>query len=736
MDVTLYKNDIQSEHNIVDKLMFLEWVTDPHDPVIADKLEYVLSILNTSTAWNVIQSITFRLYHGLMNYKYTLNILGDNTHDIVDLRQTIDDISYIPLVYTFTVNMALPSENLAGLITIASALTQRMLRITPDVTSYNFANNFRQLSLSPMYQGRPIYYNDATPTKALSFDFRIVIGYEVLTSSTLAPYALQLYLERYGKLDAEMITTAVDIYLVSTTAIGANIKERFSYILEGLISQNYFAVPLVSEYSDNITGIIKSNLYTEIAKQWKGYIKYQNNEVMVIRHDISYHISPDKWYQQSAESIIEGKLPEYVITGDWMNNYIIPFHSDRYLNIALHYPAKYAYILLGQRYPVLKTLLRQVKVLPDLAIMAPFFSHEQAEVYKQILVNLLGPTMDIDVVYRIKHVKTYEDGLALRWFYQQYYPDIKSLIVVYDANVYIITNVTDDRLIKENVPEDQELDQYKESLVSAFREYYGNCLQYTGQDLVDISLTSLQDLVPIIVGSGEQSICMYSKSFNRLEDFVNPVTGKVLPDEIVTLVQNLDMTWDGYYDIGPLVGLERSVPFRFVHKTEIGFPMVSMMSNFDKTGAQITSVLVDIFAESDVNTEDGVEISIHPLIILMLPEINSLVDDINTAVYTYSPSLQHNNDTINTVQDIDNVEIIKVQLTKLILSLWKCGWFLNIWATNWMMVTNTISYYPFIVNKILQRGQYSMVDGMRTISYLQFSDRQHCGGSKQKQINN
>ena len=297
-----------------------------------------------------------------------------------------------------------------------------------------------------------------------------------------------------------------------------------------------------------------------------------------IHSDIDFGTDPIRWYQESADAILDGRLPRYNILGDWIYyieklNPEVPLESGiriRSVEIIdrIKYYATIAYLELLSKENMLRTSIDSLDVLSDTSIIAEFGSYAHVVEYKKILNEMIDSVYDNRATpetrynflldYTVFRPSTFKKALILRWHLLNKYPDLFPLIVdrtpdplfeqpsseqIANSSEYdpdAMDNIDDTKyavIIKGyrngivNEPNSKELQIAEDDLIQQLRNYYEQCDILSEQSIQNfrkistkldqLTLEELISVIPITSPKSKKQICIYSPNeyrYNNTEE--------------------------------------------------------------------------------------------------------------------------------------------------------------------------------------------------------------------------
>ena len=176
------------------------------------------------------------------------------------------------------------------------------------------------------------------------------------------------------------------------------------------------------------------------------------------------------------------------------------------------------------------------------------------------------------------------------------------------------------------------------------------------------------------------------------------------------------MGYRGYFSVGLFNGLLDKAPTHYNVKPEIGTPVITIVTppDIDSTLKQkigeIFGIEVAFYRSNFVSVPKDPEHPVYrtPIDTIILDDTRLSEDpgiliwliDIILPLLSSEPESKEN------------------ELGKLIVDLWKCGWFLSDWATSLYLNSGKISQANFHLHPDLYRGGDSMIDGTRAFNIL------------------
>lgn len=715
-----------------DNIFQFKWVTDPYDINIEPIQKNIIQILN-SGIFDIISSYSIGLYQGLIESEYivklnfNINKIGfdnqildfdfDNPEKYV--QAIIGKIEMDPLTFTMNKDLKFDSNetNLKGALSIIKEYTSMKMNINVTNVEYSFmeSESGSFIVFTPYNKNNPIYINrDFISQITAGININILRGYHVLSSDPLCKLAIEIYIkEKISDLNLDSLRFYKNMYLykcnnkdkngnVVDYVVFQSIRDNLTLIIESLKSEGYFTLPFDS--NENYINEQNRYVYAEIAKMWRGkVIKFETETPMIIKSEIKFSsISAPIWYYNAMNSILDLKLPKYRIYDitdlRWQRTFKT---SVKEIKIRLSYTVIKAYASLILKYPILAPYFNNPKVYDDLSIEASFSSYEQVESYKELLRSEMYQDSHTILRYKLLSVNNLIDGIAVRWFFSQYRNDLKSLIIDNDDGIFVLL----DTQVTENIPsiDSNKISVLRENLENFLKSYLKICdplsiysdikqsdIKYSdieSSKINDLNLEQLLYLIPIF--EQDNAICISSKILDQMDVLINPLTGQLLDNKIISLYRNIEWGYKGYFTVGKLKGLLESPPIKYSIPIEIGESEINSIID-NKSQNQIFIIEIIFFNLNFINYNSDEKYS---YIFELDQNKTSNKKDINDEDYGVLVWLM--NLTFNDKLDNDKIE---KELKVLIDRLWKNSWFLSDWAISFYQKRQKMSRVDFIHN--------------------------------------
>jgi len=496
----------------------ITFVTDPDDPLVTPLLSKLIT-LNKDIQEEPLD-------RNLIRYSFPCS------EEIVEI---VNKISYQPITVTSN------NDNMSELIKI---LTERIIKTEISNVEITRFQNYYVYNPITIY-GTSVYENPSylyEYYKKVNMDY--LETYQVLSDDPIVKYIIF----------QNKIENVIFVDNVALIPIGSNINEIDHYtniVNETAIMIDNERKKGTFHYSIDIHNSENSKYAKELIKKWNIHILFESEDVLILKTDVDFGISPDLWLRNSVELTRNGQLPNITLYGDWQfktgGDYNDIYDKKWYRSI-IYYSSLIAYKRLD-----LKDITR-TRVNNDNSITLSLPSYDYMDKFKQFFLNIIENTEEMYA----EPCDSLEEGILKRYYVQSI--DDKSYPIIYKQ-------VYDDNTMEEvlifrspllnNYPPVFTFNINKEDIINKIREYYEKCHDnYEPVLLEEIKQMDLNQLLNLIEVTENGITYCYSKdTILNMVDRKNPMTRQPLSENILTKALLMDWSLRGIYDVGPLKGL-------------------------------------------------------------------------------------------------------------------------------------------------------------------------------------
>jgi len=644
----------------------ISWITNPFDPLITDKHEWLLSTLKQSGARIIVEN------------KFNMGIIAIFAKDVkfIDsdqenlIYQYIYDISYIPLVINATfskseidrINENTQSMYIKGIINILANVLNSQLNLSLDLnTELSRYITYEMISddINDFYiyqfifkdnLGNSIYIDSLRLSNLYTIlDINSKWGYTTIGNDPLLHYVIHNTPYHDKIVYDELGLFLLDVNLSTTIDV-----EALELDLYSLKRGNYF-------YIDNLYDK-KRNLIKEISLLWNINEVYYSPDWMVGIYkvdNVEFWPSASIWLDKAYQDIRDNLIPKF----RWRSKYATNLGYDNQSRARLMYALLRSYADLNN--PSLAIYITDVYVYSDLTMEARFVSHQQFTELSELVDSWLKS--DIHQTWLIKYVDSVEELLVNRYYYLQNNPNSLPLGIEFDDSIYFVY----DKPLYDSGVDNITHDQYsiiKSAIEDIFRIYY---------DLPDDNLVDMLDIIKLSSGTYD---------INDITLPVDPETMQPLTEEQLYDLTNHIYALYGYYplQIDGVPELNKSllnyVPKRVMIPLDFGELLIGQ---FEKT-------CITVY---DINFNLGSELYYYKL-------------------------LKTNGD-----YNID-------EIASLVHEVWKCGYFLSAWGSNYYNLTKTFSREAIYLYPYIKESVASPQDTNIALTYLKLINTSRCRKDK------
>lgn len=367
--------------------------------------------------------------------------------------------------------------------------------------------------------------------------------------------------------------------------------------------------------------------------------KYITGWILKIKFNTT--IYPLDWIMDSINRIKNGLLP--------LVKFNLNYTSTDFSKAKIFYGSVMSYYNLIKTYPHLSSAIFDIEIYNDLSVNVPLATIDQIYIYYEIYTDYLSVPSN----FKIYTAKDLSEAIRIRYTIQEEIPLSKTLI--YQDDIFYVISET--IITAENKKINEKIISEKE-IINKLKPYFSNCMPMT-----DVSLNELTNIIPLNINADKHGPPFYSCYPYELPN------DNTLSFKNAAKIENGNVGWRGFYDIGILKGLFNDIPFLEL---------------------------------KDVNNGEV--------------KINQVEDNL----YSIRVNFKNNNQlqlfSLKTKQNITNIEN---KLLNKIQTLWDKGYFMNLWSIMYH-INHEDDYHLIVNNPIFVQGQDSYQDGDKAITTIEF----------------
>lgn len=306
-------------------------------------------------------------------------------------------------------------------------------------------------------------------------------------------------------------------------------------------------------------------LWEEIASMW-GFIVEDNVSIdrLIVKAQDGFPWNLNDFFESAKRNIRLGKLIAVKITGDWQLKTLT--HKP-----LIMYAAHRAYLDYG--YPFISS----VRVNDDMSISAEFSTYNEYKKY----VKCFREYLDRSSNWSIIPCDNFVDAVIKRYEINDYNHN-QSLILFDKDSVYLVSDVS--------------LDNYtfvgrRNEFEAALRSFFNTCEQLYTTDGVDLDQMALEDMINIVYTNGRNILCFEKPLLDNIAYRDIPLEPILMSDTNIARYENLVYGLSGYFDFGPLKGINVKPPVRKI-KVPDGAIEVDFLRGYEEATIPVLEVKV------------------------------------------------------------------------------------------------------------------------------------------------
>lgn len=642
------------------------WITNPFDPLITNKHEWLLS---TFKDLNVTILTENKFNMGIIAV-FAKNVKFNNLEQENLVYNYIYDITYVPLVINATFSKSeidkidenKQSIYIRGIVSILANVVNTQFNLSYDLNTElsryityqkidDQINDFYIYQFTFVDNLENMIYVDPLRLSNLYTNININSkwGYNTIGNDPLLHYVIH-----NSPYHDQIIYDELGLFLLKadlSTIIDVDTLEVDLYSLK---RGNHFAITNLYDK--------KRNLIKEISLLWNINEVYYSPDWMVGIYkvdEVEFWPSSSIWLDRAYQDIEDNLVPKF----RWRSKYTADLDYDDESRARLMYVLLRSYADLNE--PDLAIYITDLYVYPDLTMEVRLVNYEQFKVLNKLVDDWLKS--GIHRTWFIKYVNNVEELLVNRYYYIQKNSESLPLGVEFDDKIFLIY----DKPLYDGSVDNISAKQYsiiKSAIEDIFRIYY---------NLPDDNLNEMLNVIKLPSGTYD---------INQIKLPVDPETMKPLTEEQLYDLSNHTYALYGYYplliDIVPELNksLLKYVPKRIMIPLDFGELLIG---TFEQTC--ITSY--------DIQFNMGSE-------------------------YYYYKLLKTNGD-----YNID-------EIAPLVHSVWKCGYFLSAWGTAYYNLTKMFSRSAIYIYPYIKESIASPQDTKVALTYLNLIDNNRCGKNR------
>lgn len=693
----------------------IEFVSDPHDPMVKEDLSLLLSYVSTLNI-DVINTSIYKSYN-----KYQFNFLLSKQNSKIDVNKIYDlvsKVSYVPVSYSMNLTPYITYDNISDIISGAESMvrvvTSEVLSVDISYVSHinlenniiNFYPHTSDYVTSQDSDNNSVWTNSKYMGMILALcDLDYLAQYQVLSTHPLTRYVIESWLtpneegyQEYQQSDLPVIWldtstingkgNSISLIKVDNVIIGPqkyeDIKNRLNTYIDGLVLDGYFT------YDYSIYNLEDMEIVKTVTDLWNiDYVYDEDLTNVVLKSNTDYYLSVKEWLYLAVTNVKQGTYPNYTLSGEWQYWFSNDFNrmfgeqDKRYI---IKYLALLAYRDLALSHTYLRPATTLTTVNPDYSVTISIPTLKLAQEFRQKLKRLLAQKEYINV----SPVKSIEEGIIKRWYVQSIDEKALPLILSTDKDTDLL--IFRSPLVV-NYPDPFQLNNTnavnnaKEDLIRNLKYHYKGCYDLGPKqfdplyrDHIDnLSLEQLMDIIPVFRHGREY--CLSSQS---VRTGINPITAAPLDDSLIAKANSYNQGLRGLFSVGnpnkPLIGLYSDAPVMEYVKVDIG------------------TIKIISIAQREPQKR-------------FTPE-------------RYSVQVDYEDSTLTQLFEItlDNSNYLS-SLQTVVSDLWSKGFFLNMWWSYYYSyyshIKNNDKSFPVIVTDLtLLKAASSTFDGYTALKYM------------------
>lgn len=523
-----------------------------------------------------------------------------------------------------------------------------------------------------------------------SFDFSYILGYTLLSTSNLARYLIDKWVdEKLYNLTDLNVKYYKDISLIP---ISNPYKDDLIFKLDRniskMISDGYFT------YDFGIHEIENIGLVRELCNAFNiNIINSKDLSRMICRTDIDFTVSPETWIRENISLIREGLFPSFSFSFDFSfyNDYI-RLYGSQFKDVILEYISYLAFAEISDKHPLIKPFITKIRINEDFSITVYLPNYQLVKLFKNKVEQYLneGITYEnngkLSGIWNKESCSDLNEGIIKRWIIQQIDSNAYPMIFKDKNNNEILVHRSP-LAIKYPSPfifNVENIERGRESLLKELRKFYStrkvchdNMEPVFLENIDEMELNELLRLIS--VNENDIIYCFKDETISKLENKINPLTRRPFNEKTLENVKYLENGLRGLFDVGVLFGLYEEVPSK---------PDISNNTGIIKISREAVDIkrkdLVGNIFLVEVLFEDGTS---SPLFEISLPII-------------FGDSI--------------------TKLTEYVDKLWYNGYFLNYWTSGLVLyMKNMKSFETIVTSPIFLHASSSIFDGNIAFDHLE-----------------